>query len=335
VGGILPLCSSMVSGNPVAVQPWPVRRLSARRAVGLAPLNIGAIQNDRIMQSGELEPKSIRELLVGQHRADQEFNSIKHMADEEMRRPRAPRSCRPNPAKDFCDQVTPFEHNRARALDGGYINASVMPGTLGGNFIAAQGPLRGTVEDFWSMVANHRVQRIVSLCGNSECAEYMPTENNPLSLLGGVLRITTVREDALPRAVGRQAAGVTGVARCAVEVQHGNDRWILTRLHYVAWADRGTIAPAALLELAEVASAGPSDVTTLVHCRAGVGRTGCLLALCALLARCRTQRALGVAPRASVAATVLELREHRPHMVQTPDQYRLLYAALGEWLRGQ
>jgi len=251
---------------------------------------------------------------------EKEFRSLDDLKTAQRSRP-----VRFTPGKDLCADVTPYEKHCAKTLDGSYINASVMPGSFGRAFIAAQGPLKGTVADFWSMIAHHRIQQIVALCGDEECAEYLPSEGQPLSLHEGALQITWKGDEAV--------SGVDSLWACKLEVRHGEDSWDITRLHCSAWADQGAIAPAALLQLAELVNKNGADSTTLVHCRAGVGRTGCLIALCGLVASAEHQarKLPGQTPWVSVPKAVVDLRRHRPQMVQTAEQYRLLYSAMGEW----
>jgi len=73
----------------------------------------------------------------------------------------------------------------------------------------------------------------------------------------------------------------------------------------------------------------------VIHCSAGVGRTGCFLGLCLLAAQVEEQRrqSPGSQPLVSIMQTVLDMRRFRPHMVKTTQQYRLLYEAAAELLK--
>ncbi|NXA29562.1 PTPRK phosphatase, partial [Ibidorhyncha struthersii] len=205
----------------------------------------------------------------------------------------------------------------------GYINASYVDSYRSPRFfIAAQGPLPGTVVDFWQMVWQEKISVIVMLTGlveqnKTKCEQYWPEQeqvygdftvmlNNTRTTTGLVTRIFCLRKAgcALPRAV--------------------------EQFHYQLWPDHGVPRnPAQLLCLVEVvnkrgleASAGP----VLVHCSAGIGRTGTFIALDFLL---KMGKAEG---KVDVFHCVQRLREQRVSMVQTKEQYIFLYEVLLEGL---
>ncbi|KAI1240214.1 Receptor-type tyrosine-protein phosphatase T [Lamprotornis superbus] len=193
-------------------------------------------------------------------------------------------------------------------------------------------PLAGTVVDFWHMVWQEKTSVIVMLTGLVEqnkikCEQYWPeqeqvygdftvTLNNTWTTTGLVKRIFCLQKAgcALPRAV--------------------------EQFHYVLWPDHGVPRNASqLLCLVEVvnkrvleAPAGP----VLVHCSAGIGRTGTFIALDFLL---KMGKAEG---KVDVFRCVQQLREQRVSMVQTKtvqltrvltqEQYSFLYEALLEGL---
>ena len=72
------------------------------------------------------------------------------------------------------------------------------------------------------------------------------------------------------------------------------------------------------------------DVPVLVHCSAGVGRTGTLIALYHMI---KVTQALKKLSRISVFGTVRRLREQRWGMVQTKDQYDFLYKFMDFWIK--
>ncbi|XP_063279150.1 uncharacterized protein LOC134564302 isoform X3 [Prinia subflava] len=205
----------------------------------------------------------------------------------------------------------------------GYINASYVDTYRSPRFfIAAQGPLAETVVDFWHMVWQEKTSVIVMLTGLMEqnkikCEQYWPeqeqvygdftvTLNNTWTTTGLVKRIFCLQKAgcALPRAV--------------------------EQFHYLLWPDHGVPRnPSQLLYLVEVvnkrvleAPAGP----VLVHCSAGIGRTGTFIALDFLLKMGKTEG------KVDVFHCVQQLREQRVSMVQTKEQYSFLYEALLEGL---
>nr|XP_021410330.2 receptor-type tyrosine-protein phosphatase kappa [Lonchura striata domestica] len=234
-----------------------------------------------------------------------------------------------NAGKELCNQnknryksIIPYDHCRVvlqpSDTGNGYINASYVDTYRSPHFfIAAQGPLTGTVVDFWHMVWQEKTSVIVMLTGLVEqnkikCEQYWPeqeqvygdftvTLNNTWTTTGLVKRIFCLQKAgcALPRAV--------------------------EQFHYLLWPDHGVPRnPSQLLCLVEVvnkrvleAPAGPV---------AGIGRTGTFIALDFLL---KMGKAEG---KVDVFHCVQQLREQRVSMVQTKEQYSFLYEALLEGL---
>ncbi|XP_066037075.1 receptor-type tyrosine-protein phosphatase kappa-like isoform X1 [Chamaea fasciata] len=239
-----------------------------------------------------------------------------------------------NAGKELCNQnknryksIIPYDHCRVvlqpSDTGNGYINASYVDTYRSPHFfIAAQGPLAGTVVDFWHMVWQEKTSVIVMLTGLMEqnkikCEQYWPeqeqvygdftvTLNNTWTTTGLVKRIFCLQKAgcALPRAV--------------------------EQFHYLLWPDHGVPRnPSQLLCLVKVvnkrvleAPGGP----VLVHCSAGIGRTGTFIALDFLL---KMGKAEG---KVDVFRCVQQLREQRVNMVQTKEQYSFLYETLLEGL---
>ncbi|XP_053858626.1 receptor-type tyrosine-protein phosphatase kappa-like [Vidua macroura] len=232
-----------------------------------------------------------------------------------------------NQNKNRYKSIIPYDHSRVvlqpSDTGNGYINASYVDTYRSPHFfIAAQGPLAGTVVDFWHMVWQEKTSVIVMLTGiveqnKTKCEQYWPeheqvygdftvTLNNTWTTTGLVKRIFCLQKAgcALPRAV--------------------------EQFHYLLWPDHGVPRnPSQLLCLVEVvnkrvleAPAGP----VLVHCSAGIGRTGTFIALDFLL---KMGKAEG---KVDVFHCVQQLREQRVSMVQTKEQYSFLYEALLEGL---
>merc|ERR1712190_528509 len=123
----------------------------------------------------------------------------------------------------------------------------------------------------------------------------------------------------------------------------GNDRsWCLSHVRCVNWPDNGLPPNGAMAELYELLHEKPvvadvpgtacarysdTDSAVLVHCRAGLGRTGCFIAFCSLVDSILYQSAHvpGEVPKVSVMKTILELRRRRPYMVRTESQYTSIY----------
>ncbi|NXL54251.1 PTPRK phosphatase, partial [Podilymbus podiceps] len=200
----------------------------------------------------------------------------------------------------------------------GYINASYVDGSP----LPLQGPLPGTVVDFWQMVWQEKISVIVMLTGLVEqnkikCEQYWPEQEQVYGDFTVTLNNTRTTTGLVTRILCLQKAG------CALPR-------VVEQFHYLLWPDHGVPRnPAQLLCLVEVvnkrrleAPAGP----VLVHCSAGIGRTGTFIALDFLL---KMGKAEG---KVDVFHCVQRLREQRVSMVQTKEQYTFLYEVLLEGL---
>uniref|UniRef100_A0A6I8NBM6 protein-tyrosine-phosphatase n=1 Tax=Ornithorhynchus anatinus TaxID=9258 RepID=A0A6I8NBM6_ORNAN len=209
-----------------------------------------------------------------------------------------------------------------------YINASFIPGYESPReFVATQGPLILTVGDFWRLVWEQESDTVVMLTNCLEsrrvkCEPYWPLDSKPCTL--GPLRVTLLSETAAPHWTLRE-----------LQLQHV--RVALSRtvcqFHYTSWPDHGTpTSPDPLLAFWHLLRSSRLDVNksagpAIVHCSAGVGRTGTLLALDYLL------RQLDREGRVGVFNFVQRMRWCRPLMVQTEEQYVFLHQCILRYLQ--
>ncbi|XP_078002170.1 receptor-type tyrosine-protein phosphatase H [Phascolarctos cinereus] len=208
-----------------------------------------------------------------------------------------------------------------------YINASFVPGLVGPReYIATQGPLPQTMSDFWHLVWEQQSHTIVMLTncvesGLVKCEHYWPLDAKPCS--HGHLRVTLKGENVAEHWTIRD------LHLFHMELKEGLS---VRQFHYTVWPDHGVprspdplLAFQALLRnwLDQSLGGGPP----IVHCSAGVGRTGTLIALDVLL------RQLQKYQRVGVHSFVRKMRRSRPLMVQTEGQYIFLYQALLRFLQ--
>ncbi|XP_067684356.1 receptor-type tyrosine-protein phosphatase epsilon-like [Haliotis asinina] len=189
-------------------------------------------------------------------------------------------------------------------------------------FIATQGPMPRTVGDFWRMVWQEEADIIVMLTRLKEgikvkCEKYWPEKKTPLKL--GDMTITNDGVTERPDYCIRQ-----------ITIQHKklNERRQVMHLHYVTWPDHDVPSCPPLVRFWKVfrSMASDSKAPVVVHCSAGVGRTGTFIALEALMERARRE---GVV---DVHEFVLKMRADRVSMVQTKEQYLFLHQVVLEAL---
>ncbi|XP_074126649.1 receptor-type tyrosine-protein phosphatase R isoform X2 [Sminthopsis crassicaudata] len=199
-----------------------------------------------------------------------------------------------------------------------YINANYIRGYSGEEkaFIATQGPMINTVNDFWHMVWQEDSPVIVMITKlkekNEKCVLYWPEKR-------GIY--------------GKVEVLVHGVKECDnytvrnLTLKQGSHTQHVKHYWYTSWPDHKTPNSAQpLLQLMldveddRIASSGRGPI--IVHCSAGIGRTGCFIATSI---GCRQLKEEGVVDALSI---VCQLRVDRGGMVQTSEQYEFVHHAL-------
>ncbi|KAI7814931.1 receptor-type tyrosine-protein phosphatase eta precursor, partial [Triplophysa rosa] len=237
-----------------------------------------------------------------------------------------------NKAKNRYNNVLPYDSSRVKLSVPSspfdeYINASYMPGyTSKKEFIAAQGPLPCTVNDFWRMIWEKNVHTIVMLTkcneqGRVKCEEYWPSDMTSFNNL----TVTTTSEIPLEDWT---------ISDFEVKNVRTAETRSVRHFHFTAWPDHGVPETTELLInfrhlVREHMEQYSRHSPTLVHCSAGVGRTGTLIAIDRLIFQIERD---GVV---DVYGIIHDLRMHRPLMVQTEDQYVFLNQCAMDFIRSR
>ncbi|XP_073713759.1 receptor-type tyrosine-protein phosphatase S-like isoform X5 [Misgurnus anguillicaudatus] len=232
-----------------------------------------------------------------------------------------------NKPKNRYANVIAYDHTRVilAQTDGimgsDYINANYIDGYRKQNaYIATQGPLPETFGDFWRMVWEQRAASVVMMTRLEEksrikCDQYWPSRGTDTY---GAVQVTLL--DTMELA--------TFCVRTFSLHKNGcNERREVRQFQFTAWPDHGVPEyPTPFLAfLRRVKSCNPPDAgPVIVHCSAGVGRTGCLIVIDAMLERIRHERTV------DVYGHVTLMRSQRNYMVQTEDQYGFIHEALLE-----
>ncbi|XP_041124660.1 receptor-type tyrosine-protein phosphatase epsilon-like isoform X2 [Polyodon spathula] len=236
-----------------------------------------------------------------------------------------------NKEKNRYPNILPYDHSRVilMQIDGNpcsdYINASYIDGYKEKNrFIAAQGPKQETVADFWRMIWEQKSATIVMLTNLKErkedkCDQYWPDQG---CWMYGNVRVAvedfTVLVDYTIRkfCVQYQTSEGSKAPR------------LITQLHFTSWPDFGVpFTPIGMLKfLKKVKTVNPSFAGPIVvHCSAGVGRTGTFIVIDAMIDMMHAEQ------KVDVFALVSRIREQRSQLVQTDMQYSFIYQALLEY----
>ncbi|XP_012221122.1 tyrosine-protein phosphatase non-receptor type 7-like isoform X1 [Linepithema humile] len=198
----------------------------------------------------------------------------------------------------------------------GYINANHIRGYDGedGRYIATQGPLAHTVADFWKMIWAERVPVVVMItrlheASKTKCDAYFPFDMNSRIQAGPFTVIVNYVDTR------------DGYTVRTMEIRHEEERRHLQHYWYDSWPDHAVPQAAdALVSMAAEVNSLPGPV--VVHCSAGIGRTGCFIAL-----------AIGMIQlvrdgNVDVLGILCQMRYDRGGMVQTAEQYEFVHRAL-------
>ncbi|RUS79049.1 hypothetical protein EGW08_013206 [Elysia chlorotica] len=226
-----------------------------------------------------------------------------------------------NAKKNRYKNIVPYDHSRVLLQENSekkwedYINASFVKGYGGKDtFIAAQGPNNQTLPDFVRMLWEQRVDRVVMLTNLVElrkikCAQYWPADDTQ-----------TVGEIEMKLLTTRVFAQYT-VRQISLLKKDESPRTV-TQFHFTAWPDKEVPdSPWGLVDLHQRVHDAPGSGPLLVHCSAGVGRTGTFIALSHLLQEAEETGKM------DFLAALWSLRQDRMSMIQTLDQFRFLHQA--------
>jgi protein-tyrosine phosphatase len=189
------------------------------------------------------------------------------------------------------------------------------------------------------LVEGIKDRRIVMLTDFREgaidkCACYLdPATLNPQTLTFGTNTYTPkILEENTPflEGVGKEEARYTKIA-----MEHPTNTHNIEHYAIPAWKDYGAISPVLLAKLIKTIHAAQCKELQplIVHCSAGVGRTGCFLAAYELYDRISQGRISEENIPTMVVNMVRGLRSERYGMVQVPEQYSLIYQTLIALLR--
>uniref|UniRef100_A0A3B5QYJ1 Receptor-type tyrosine-protein phosphatase F n=1 Tax=Xiphophorus maculatus TaxID=8083 RepID=A0A3B5QYJ1_XIPMA len=229
-----------------------------------------------------------------------------------------------NRSKNRYANVIAYDHSRVckyllSTVRYNYINANYINGYRKQNaYIATQGPLPETICDFWRMVWEQRSCTIVMMTRlkeTSRCDQYWPSRGTETY---GTIQVTILETLELATYVTRIFSIYKNESCEKREVQ---------QLQFLAWPDHGVPEhpTTALAFLHRTKSCNSPDAGPMVvHCSAGVGRTGCFIAIDAMLERMKYERSV------DIYGYVTCMRAQRNYMVQTLDQYMFIHEALLE-----
>nr|XP_036861267.1 tyrosine-protein phosphatase non-receptor type 22 isoform X1 [Manis javanica] len=242
-----------------------------------------------------------------------------------------PKNIKKNRYKD----ILPYDHSRVELSlitsdeESNYINANFIKGVYGPKaYIATQGPLPMTLLDFWRMIWEYSVLIIVMACmefemGKKKCERYW-AEPGEVQLQLGPFSVSCEAENRKSDYIIR-----------TLKAKFNGETRTIYQFHYKNWPDHdvpSSIEP--ILELIGDVRCYQEDdsVPICIHCSAGCGRTGVICAIDYTWMLLKD----GIIPENfSVFSLIQEMRTQRPSLVQTQEQYELVYNAVLELFKRQ
>ena len=234
-----------------------------------------------------------------------------------------------NPPRNRYNDVWPYDDTRVSLVsENDYINANFVkvqiPDGSCLKYIAAQGPLDHTVEDFWRMIYDQKISHVIMVTALKErdirkCAKYWPEINNPTPTGGNEFIIDCTSEQQndegfttrnLTLRKGRESTVVRDVIQC----------------QFHDWPDHGVPQGTGnflkfIQRIREFRKSNPAE-NILVHCSAGIGRTGVVILTEASF------KLIDLNEPLPLVQILKEMRAYRPQLIQNWAQFSFVCRAI-------
>ncbi|XP_049533500.1 tyrosine-protein phosphatase 10D isoform X1 [Anopheles darlingi] len=261
-------------------------------------------------------------------RFSEEFEELKHVGRDQ---PCTFADLPCNRPKNRFTNILPYDHSRFKLQPvddeegSDYINANYVPGhNSPREFIVTQGPLHSTRDDFWRMCWESNSRAIVMLTrtfekGREKCDHYWPHDTVPVYY--GDIKVTLLNDSHYPDWVITEFM-----------MTRGDQQRVIRHFHFTTWPDFGVPNPPQTLARFVRAfreRVGPDQRPIVVHCSAGVGRSGTFITLDRILQQ------IQVSDYVDIFGIVWAMRKERVWMVQTEQQYICIHQCLLVVLEGK
>ncbi|CAB4058090.1 PTPRG [Lepeophtheirus salmonis] len=327
---------------PSLVPDWDIESNTTDASIGSVMIGVSSIGSSSSASSGTTRRTAIPAHMFIQHVDNlHALNDAGFSSEYEMIQAMTSISDYPadssyladNKTKNRYHNVVAYDHSRVQLRPlpgqkkGEYVNANYIDGFQKARaYIGTQGPLPSTFDSFWRMIWEQRVRVVVMITnlvekGRRKCDLYWPTEGCKVY---GLIEVAPVREEVM----------CTYTLRTFkikhTKIKSGKQRLserIVLQYHYTTWPDHGTPEnPLPVLSFVKKSSAAnrDGDGPIVVHCSAGVGRTGAYILIDAMMKQMKAKCEL------NIVAFLRHIRTQRNYLVQTMEQYVFVHDALAE-----
>ena len=261
-------------------------------------------------------------------RFSEEYEELKHVGRE---KPCTAADMPVNRPKNRFTNILPYDHSRVKLQPtddeegSDFINANFVPGfNSPREFVVTQGPLHSTRDDFWRMCweTNSRAIVMLTRCvekGREKCDRYWPYDTQPAYY--GDIQVTIMNESHFVD------WNIT-----EFRMMRGDAVRSIRHFHFTTWPDFGVPEPPQTLVRFVRAfreRITPEQRPVVVHCSAGVGRSGTFIALDRIIQNIQHSDVV------DIFGIVYEMRKERVWMVQTEQQYICIHQCLLAVLEGR
>lgn len=196
---------------------------------------------------------------------------------------------------------------------GDYIHANWVAVDEKRKYICTQGPIVGTIEDFWRMVWQEKSKSILMLCniveqGKKKCEQYWPEGGGEAQYGPISVKVVKSRE------------WMKFMTRTTLSLSDGTDRLDVEHIQWNDWPDRGV--PLDVTTCVCLITLLAKMTPTTIHCSAGIGRTGTIVGLDLMLTKMKAGH------KVSLKEVVIGLRGRRHGSVQMDIQYLYMHRVL-------
>ena len=239
-----------------------------------------------------------------------------------------------NPKKNRYNDVLALEKTRVKIKDceNDYINANyIYVKDPDDTYISTQGPLFGTIKDFWKMVWDEKSSVVVMLTdffeNNRQKSQRYWSDFSPIQFCydNNNILLTVKQEKKI-----QLKTGILRIFSLSLSSDQTKETRKIYHIHYKNWNDHKTPSQPKDINILinymdifrKVGKCHGIEGPPIIHCSAGIGRTGTFIA-CAI---CKQKYLYN--QEINIQQIVNNLRSHRTGMVQTDQQYSFIYEFL-------